>query len=174
MNVISTQYYDSPCGRMILGTTDGRLCLCDWTVAKHKEMLLRRLGKHFDATFVELSSDVLDTAKRQLDEYFEKRRTVFDLPLALAGTPFQKRVWDGLLSLSYSTTISYGELARRIGSPKAVRAVASAVGANAIAVIIPCHRIVGVDGSLTGFAGGLSAKRFLLELENRAGCRELF
>lgn len=165
MNIINTQYYDSPCGRMLLGAVDRRLCLCDWSVAKHKQNLLRRLEKHFGASFVERSSDVLETARLQLDEYFGKRRTVFDLPLALAGTPFQCRVWSELQLLPYATTMSYGELARRIGSPKTVRAVASAVGANAIAVIIPCHRIVGSDGSLTCFAGGLSAKRFLLELE---------
>ena len=167
METINTQFYDSPCGRMMLGVFDGRLCLCDWDVARHKESLLRRLGKHFHASFEERSDETLEKTRRQLDEYFNGHRTTFELPLAVAGTDFQKRVWDELQRIPYSSTLSYGELSRRIGSPKAVRAVASAVGANAIAIIIPCHRIIGSDGSLTGFAGGIAAKRYLLKLEKR-------
>ena len=152
---------------MMLGTVDGRLCLCDWAVARHREALLRRIGKCFKAQFEERPDETLERTKRQLDEYFNGLRTVFKLPLAVAGTDFQKRVWNELQRIPYSSTLSYCELSRRIGSPKAVRAVASAVGANSIAVIIPCHRIIGSDGSLTGFAGGLAAKSYLLELEKR-------
>ena len=103
--------------------------------------------------------------RRQLAEYFGGDRTAFDLPLAVAGTPFQREVWQGLRDIRYGETVSYGELARRIGRPSAVRAVGLANGRNPIAVIVPCHRVIGSDGSLTGYGGGLEAKRRLLELE---------
>lgn len=101
----------------------------------------------------------------QLDEYAGGARRAFDLPLALAGTPFQLRVWEELRRIPYGATISYGELARRIGRPAAVRAVAQACGANPVPVVVPCHRVVGSDGRLVGYGGGLPWKRFLLELE---------
>jgi len=105
------------------------------------------------------------TAAAQLAGYFAGRRTSFDLPLAPAGTEFQRRVWAGLLAIPYGQTISYGELARRIGSPAASRAVGLANGRNPIAVVVPCHRVIGSDGSMTGYGGGLDRKRFLLALE---------
>ena len=101
----------------------------------------------------------------QLDEYFEGRRTAFDLRLTMAGTAFQRRVWSALQEIPYGESISYGELARRIGIPSASRAVGTANGLNPIAVIVPCHRVIGADGSLTGYGGGLERKRFLLDLE---------
>lgn len=101
----------------------------------------------------------------QLEEYAARSRREFDLPLALAGTPFQLRVWEELCRIPYGSTISYGELARRIGRPAAVRAVAQACGANPVPVIVPCHRVVGADGRLVGYGGGLPWKRYLLELE---------
>jgi methylated-DNA-[protein]-cysteine S-methyltransferase len=106
-----------------------------------------------------------DEVRRQLDAYLERRRRSFDLPLAPRGTPFQQRVWRALQAIPYAGTASYGEVAQRIGSPRAVRAVGGANGRNPIAIVIPCHRVVGADGSLTGFGGGLERKRFLLELE---------
>jgi methylated-DNA-[protein]-cysteine S-methyltransferase len=108
---------------------------------------------------------ILALARTQLREYFDGERTEFDLPLAAKGTEFQKRVWAQLRRIPYGTTISYGELARRIDQPAAVRAVGRANGQNPISVIIPCHRVIGADGSLTGFGGGLDRKRTLLELE---------
>ena len=96
------------------------------------------------------------------------QRTSFDLPLLFAGTDFQKRVWDLLLTIPYGKTLSYGELARQLGLPNATRAVANANGANAISIFAPCHRIIGSDGTLTGYGGGLAAKRFLLELEKNS------
>jgi methylated-DNA-[protein]-cysteine S-methyltransferase len=101
----------------------------------------------------------------QLSEYFAGERTVFAVPLILGGTPFQKRVWSALREIPYATTISYGELARRIGQPSASRAVGLANGRNPISVIVPCHRVIGADGSLTGYGGGLERKRLLLGLE---------
>ena len=105
-------------------------------------------------------------AKRQLQEYFAGTRRGFDLPLQPEGTPFQVMVWDALREIPYGTTVSYQELARRIGAEKAVRAVGAANGANPIPIIIPCHRIIGADGSLTGYGGGIERKRWLLDHES--------
>lgn len=105
---------------------------------------------------------------QQLEEYFAKERKVFDVPLLLVGSDFQKRVWQELYSIPFGTTISYKELSQKIGSPKAVRAVANAVGANSISIFLPCHRVIGSNNSLTGYAGGLTVKQKLLELENTA------
>jgi methylated-DNA-[protein]-cysteine S-methyltransferase len=101
----------------------------------------------------------------QLDEYFERRRKVFDVPLAPVGTPFQQRVWAALREIPCGTTISYGELATRLGDPKASRAVGLANGRNRIAIIVPCHRVIGAGGNLTGYAGGLDRKEWLLRHE---------
>ena len=110
---------------------------------------------------------VLAEAQRQLLEYFEGERVEFDLPLELVGTPFQRRAWLALASIPYGTTISYGEQARRLGHPRAARAVGAANGRNPIPIVLPCHRVIGADGSLTGFGGGLETKQALLELEGR-------
>jgi methylated-DNA-[protein]-cysteine S-methyltransferase len=105
------------------------------------------------------------TAAGQLAAYFAGELTEFDLPLAPAGTDFQRRVWNGLRAIPYGQTISYGELARRVGNPAASRAVGLANGRNPIAIVVPCHRVIGTDGSMTGYGGGLDRKRFLLALE---------
>jgi len=107
----------------------------------------------------------LKEAIRQLDAYFAGKLREFTLPLAPEGTPFQLRVWDELLKIPYGTTTSYGLLARRLGEPKASRAVGLANGANPIAIVIPCHRVIGSDGSLTGYGGGLKSKEWLLAHE---------
>ena len=107
----------------------------------------------------------LDAAVEQLGEYFAGRRDAFELELAVGGTPFQRRVWAALAEIPYGTTISYATLARRVGSPDAVRAVGLANGRNPISIVVPCHRVIGSDGSLTGYGGGLERKRRLLDLE---------
>jgi len=107
----------------------------------------------------------LDTAAAQLHEYFSGRRRSFTVPLALDGTPFQRQVWEHLQRVRYGTTVSYAELARRVGRPGGARAVGHANARNPVAVIVPCHRVVGTDGTLTGYGGGLTAKRWLLEIE---------
>jgi len=117
--------------------------------------------------WTESSRGTVGEAVRQLREYFEGRRKEFDLPLAPEGTPFQKTVWRHLCDIPYGETISYGELARRTGNPKASRAVGAANGANPIPVVIPCHRVIGANGKLTGFGGGLPVKEKLLALESR-------
>ncbi len=109
---------------------------------------------------------VLEPAARQLQAYFQGQRQRFDLPLDLAqGTPFQREVWQALCAIPFGQTYSYGELAQTIGRPKAVRAVGAAVGRNPLSIVVPCHRVLGGDGSLTGYAGGLDRKRALLRLE---------
>jgi methylated-DNA-[protein]-cysteine S-methyltransferase len=110
---------------------------------------------------------LLAAARRQLQEYFAGERRTFELPLDLVGTPFQRRCWLALSSIPYGTTVSYGEQARRLGHPRAARAVGAANARNPISIVLPCHRLVGADGALTGYGGGLDAKRMLLEHETR-------
>jgi methylated-DNA-[protein]-cysteine S-methyltransferase len=112
---------------------------------------------------------LLRRAARQLAEYFDRRRTTFDLPLRLEGTPFQQRAWEALRAIPFGETRSYGQQARAIARPSAVRAVGGANARNPIAIIVPCHRVIGSDGSLTGYGGGMPTKRWLLEHERRAG-----
>lgn len=166
MNCQITIYnYESPCGELVVGSFGERLCLCDWTLGQKHEANRRRLVSLLRADFAEGLTPVIERATAQLDEYFAGVRRDFDVPLLFAGTEFQKKVWETLLTIPYGQTVTYGEMARLIGMSKAVRAVAAAIGANAISVIVPCHRVTGSNGALTGYAGGLEAKRFLLELE---------
>ena len=111
------------------------------------------------------SSPLLDACEAQLRDYLRGRRRDFALPLAARGTAFQQRVWREIASIGYGATISYGELARRCGAPEAIRAAAAATGRNPLSIVVPCHRVVGADGSLTGYAGGLDRKARLLALE---------
>jgi methylated-DNA-[protein]-cysteine S-methyltransferase len=113
----------------------------------------------------EPADEAFAEVRGQLAEYFAGERTVFDVPLEMAGSPFQRRVWRALQDIPYGTTTSYGEIARRICAQADPRAVGQANGSNPIAVIVPCHRVIGADGSLTGYGGGLERKRLLLELE---------
>jgi methylated-DNA-[protein]-cysteine S-methyltransferase len=113
----------------------------------------------------ELEPSRFAEAINQLEEYFAGERTEFSLPLAARGTPFQQRVWKELLGVGYGTTITYTELARRVGCPRSVRAVGGANGRNPICVIVPCHRVIGVNGALTGYSAGIETKRWLLDFE---------
>lgn len=165
-NKIIVCQYDSPCGALMLGSYGDSLCLCDWQVERHRNHVDNRLKRMLDAEFEEGKSPVIEKAISQLDEYFAGKRCEFDVPLLFVGTDFQKRVWNELLNIPFGRTLSYGEMARRIGMPKAVRAVANANGANSISIFAPCHRVIGSDRSLTGYGGGLSAKEYLLKLEH--------
>ena len=164
-NVINIKHFESPCGEMILGSYDGKLCLCDWSDGSRRASVDQRLQRILNADYIEGASDVLEKARQQLDEYFLSKRREFDIPILFVGTDFQKKVWNELLTIPYGKIISYGDLAKRIGMPKSVRAVANANAVNAISIIAPCHRVIGSNGSLTGYGGGLERKRFLLELE---------
>ncbi|MCM1483466.1 MAG: methylated-DNA--[protein]-cysteine S-methyltransferase [Muribaculaceae bacterium] len=166
-DIIATAEYQAPCGRLVLGSYADKLCMCDWLIERHHARVSNRLREYIDADFIEGTSDVIARAGVQLDEYFSGRRKAFDIPLMFVGTEFQKSVWNALLDIPYGTTAPYGAVARMIGRPKAVRAVANANGTNALSIFAPCHRVVGSDNSLTGYGGGIEAKKFLLELE---GC----
>ncbi len=169
METICIQHYDSPCGEMILGSFDGKLCLCDWLIERRRQTIDKKMQKKLRATYRERESGVIAEAISQLNEYFARKRTVFNIPLLFTGTGFQQHVWSELLKIPYGTTISYGKLAVRVGDPKAVRAVANANGQNPISLFVPCHRVIGSNHTLTGYGGGLPAKKFLLELESPAG-----
>jgi len=162
---ISIQYWKSPVGKIILGSYGEKLCLADWQYRKQRERIDRRLQKNLKAEYRESSSSVIEETMAELEEYFVKKRKVFDIPLLLTGTDFQRSVWNSLLQIPYGSTVSYLDLAKSIGNEKAVRAVASANGANAISILIPCHRVVGSNATLTGYAGGLDVKEKLLTLE---------
>lgn len=163
--MIKTKRYESPCGILLLGSYEDKLCLCDWQTEKHHDYVSRRLKRILQTDFEEGTSEVIERTVCQLDDFFAGKRKEFDVPLLFVGTDFQKTVWNELLKIPFGTTVSYGEMARRIGMPKAVRAVANANGANAISILAPCHRVIGSDHSLTGYGGGLEVKRALLELE---------
>ena len=171
-NIISVWRYEAPCGELMLGSFEGKLCLCDWQVEKHRDHVDNRLKRVLKAEFREEKSPVIEQAIQELDEYFASKRRDFDLPLLFVGTDFQKQVWQELLHIPYGQTISYAELSRRVGRPQSFRAVANANGANSMSIIAPCHRVIGSDHSLTGYGGGIDAKRYLLQLET--GQQSLF
>ncbi len=166
MDLITVNYFKTPVGELLLGSFEDQLCLCDWRYRKMRERIDRRIQDGLKAVYETGESAVLLETRKQLEEYFSGGRKVFDLPVLTVGSGFQKDVWNELAKVAYGTTSTYIELARRVGNEKAVRAVASANGANAISIIIPCHRVIGSDGELTGYAGGLTAKKKLLQLES--------
>lgn len=167
MNTILCTYYKSPCGDIIIGSIDDELCLCDWANRKNRETIDKRMRRTMKADMQQGTSSVIELAIQQLDEYFSGGRKSFDIPLRFAGTDFQQLVWKELCRIPYGQTASYGEVAARIGMPTSFRAVANANGANAIAIFVPCHRVIGSNKTLTGYAGGLEAKQFLLDLETK-------
>lgn len=166
MKKISIQNYKSPVGEILLGSYDGKLCMADWQYRKMRDRIDNRIKKGLQAEYIEERSEVIEETIKQMKEYFNYERKNFTIPLLMVGTEFQKTVWQGLIDTPFGTTSSYLELAKRIGNEKAVRAVATANGANAISIMIPCHRIIGSNGDLVGYAGGLDTKRKLLEIEN--------
>lgn len=170
---IQIQYYKSPVGELIVGTYDNQLCLCDWKYRKMRKGIDKRIQKKLDATYIEASNPIIEQTIQQLEDYFAENRTDFDMPLLMVGTDFQQTVWNALIQLPYGKTASYLELSRQLGNEKAIRAVATANGANAISIIVPCHRIIGSDGSLVGYAGGLAAKKKLLKLEKALPSEQL-
>ena len=167
MSNINISYYKKNGVELILGSYDNKLCLIDSLNRKNKTTLYNRFKKQLKAEFVEHEDEVLKQTIQELDEYFKGERKVFTIPLLLIGSAFQKSVWEALLKIPYGTTSSYKEQAKMINNEKAVRAVANANGANAIGIIVPCHRIIGSDGKLTGYAGGLEMKEQLLALEKQ-------
>lgn len=165
MKRINIQYFKTDYGELMLGSFHDQLCLCDWRYRKMREAIDKRIQEGLDAIYVESVSDIAQNAWQQLEGYFSGNRTDFDIPLLMVGSDFQKKVWNELLKIPYGSTESYLGLSGKIGDEKAIRSVAAANGANALAIFVPCHRIIGSDGKLTGYAGGLQVKRKLLQLE---------
>lgn len=165
MQKINFIYWRSPCGVLMIASLNEQLVTSDWVDGWHHKAILNRFNKLIGLPFVEGSSRVIEDAIHQLEEYFRKERHGFDLPLTLIGTDFQKDVWHALQTIPYGSCPTYADIAHAIGKPKAVRAVGGAVGQNPFSIIIPCHRVVGANQSLTGYGGGLEAKKYLLALE---------
>jgi methylated-DNA-[protein]-cysteine S-methyltransferase len=151
-------YFDSPVGRLLLAAEDGGLRYIGFELGRHPVWVAED-WRHEAAAFA--------SAREQLSAYFAGELTQFDLPLAPQGSEFQLGVWEQLRRIPYGATISYGELAQRIGDPSASRAVGAANGRNPLPIVVPCHRVIGADGSLTGFGGGIATKKFLLEHEQK-------
>ncbi|MCD8292411.1 MAG: methylated-DNA--[protein]-cysteine S-methyltransferase [Prevotellaceae bacterium] len=172
MPAIRVQRYHSPVGDLLLGAYNDKLCLCDWDLPGRGERTQRRLSRRLQADYEAGTSSIVKAAARQLDAYFAGGRKELSVPLLPVGTPFQQRVWLAVQAVPYGHTITYKQLALRLGCPEAVRAVAASVGANALSLFLPCHRITGSGGALVGYAGGVEAKRRLLRLEQGVASAE--
>jgi AraC family transcriptional regulator of adaptative response/methylated-DNA-[protein]-cysteine methyltransferase len=155
----------TPLGPMLAGATERGVCLLEFIDRRAIETQLSRLGRLLEAEYLVGANEHFDELNRQLDEYFQGRRKEFSVPLEIPGTDFQKRVWEVLRSIPYGRTRSYQEQAEIVGNPRAVRAVARANGENRLGIIIPCHRVIGKNGELVGYGGGLWRKKYLLNLE---------
>ncbi|MGE4130798.1 MAG: bifunctional transcriptional activator/DNA repair enzyme AdaA [Bdellovibrionales bacterium] len=169
--VIHTYQILTPLGPMLAGSVREGICLLEFTDRRMLERELIDLQKKFKAPILTSASIHIQQLREELEEYFAGKRKNFDVSICAPGSPFQQKVWQVLREIPYGETRSYKQQAERVGNPQAVRAVARANGQNRIAIVIPCHRVIGSDGSLTGYAGGLERKRFLLQLEGAAkGC----
>ncbi|MDR2885877.1 MAG: methylated-DNA--[protein]-cysteine S-methyltransferase [Rikenellaceae bacterium] len=154
-------------GTMVAGATDKGICMFEFADYKLIDLELRQLAETLKAPLVQGDNPHFGALRSQLDEYFRGERREFDLPLDLVGTEFQKKVWLGLQQIPYGHTTTYAEQSRRLGMASAIRAVANANGKNKISIILPCHRVIGADGTLTGYGGGIWRKKKLLELERQ-------
>ncbi|MEJ8598593.1 methylated-DNA--[protein]-cysteine S-methyltransferase [Riemerella anatipestifer] len=156
---------DTPLGEMIAIVDDNGIYLLEFTDKKHLDTELKKLCSSLNSNVKETSNPHLETLEKELNLYFNQNLKEFSVPIQLLGTPFQKQVWQTLLKIPYGSTKSYLQQAIMMDSPKAVRAVANANSLNKIAIIVPCHRVIGSNGTLTGYAGGLWRKEELLQLE---------
>ncbi len=167
MDHINIQYHKTKIGELILGSFDVQLCLLDFRYRKMRKTVDNRIKNGLNVDFIEQNDLTLIETRRQINEYLAGNRESFHIPLLMVGTDFQKSVWNELIKIPYGSTSTYLQLAKNLNNPKAVRALASANGANAIALAIPCHRIIESNGDLGGYGGGLIVKRRLIELERR-------
>lgn len=163
--IVNIAYLETDLGLMVAAATDKGICMFEFADYKLIDLELRQLVEEFKAPLVQSGNPYFDMLEKQLGEYFRGERKNFDIPLELVGTEFQKTVWLSLLQIPYGCTTTYGKQAGLIGKPSSVRAVANANGKNKISIILPCHRVIGADGSLTGYGGGIWRKKKLLELE---------
>jgi O-6-methylguanine DNA methyltransferase len=164
---VAVREIETPIGPMTIGATDTAVVLADFTNRPMMPAQLAAVRRRIGPTLEDSTSALLDQTERQLAEYFAESRTTFDLPIETPGSHFQERVWEELRGIPYGETISYRELAMRVGVPAASRAVGRANGSNRLAIIVPCHRVIATGGGLGGYGGGLDAKRSLLDLESR-------
>ncbi|EPG65055.1 methylated-DNA--[protein]-cysteine S-methyltransferase [Leptospira wolffii] len=164
---VLAKFISTPIGILLAGATEEGLCFLEFTEKERLELQLPRLGKYFRSGIVLGESPIFSGLENQLYEYFKGKRKEFDTPLVTPGTEFQQKVWKALASVPYGQTNSYEAQAIRVGDLQAIRAVAKANGENRIAILIPCHRIIGKNGDLIGYGGGLWRKKFLLELERK-------
>jgi AraC family transcriptional regulator of adaptative response/methylated-DNA-[protein]-cysteine methyltransferase len=162
---IVVQMIESPLGPLLVGAMDEGICLVEFTDPRMLETNFQSIQKRLGSPVVPGDHSLLEQLKNELAGYFDGKRETFTVRLAPSGTEFQEQVWSALRGIPFGETIAYDELASRVGRPKAQRAVANANGQNRISILIPCHRVVGKDGTLTGYGGGLWRKRLLLELE---------
>ena len=171
MRRVLYQYFASPCGLLLLGELDEKLCCCDWVeeASSASSVVSRSLGrlKEKKLVFVQGQTPFLEEVARQLTAYFEGKLRDFSIPFHLVGSSFQVRVWEALQTIPYGETVSYAELASRISAPRAYRAIGQANHVNPISIILPCHRVIGSNGALVGYGGGLATKEYLLALEKR-------
>lgn len=174
MENIEIQYYKTTLGELIIGSFNDKLCLCDWKYRKGRDSVDHRIKNFLKVNYLEQSSPVIEKTIFQLEEYINKKRESFSIPLILCGSEFQKSVWKELAHIPYGKTYTYLQLSKNLKNIKAIRAIASANGANAISIIIPCHRIIGSNGDLVGYAGGLATKRKLLQIESSYFQESLF
>jgi len=173
VDAISLSWIDSPVGPLIAGADDRGVCLLEFSDRRMLEAQLQTLRKRLGRTLVPGTHPHLDQLRTELAEYFDRKRKVFTFPLHAPGTPFEERVWKALLTIPYGEVRSYTDIANAVGAPKAVRAVGRANGMNRIAIVIPCHRVIGKDGSPVGYGGGLWRKQRLLDLERGVSSLEL-
>ena len=165
-NNVYVQRFRTPVGILIIGSYDGKLCLCDWQQSKRLSLNAQRIQKFLSADFSFQSSETIRKFATQLEEYFQGTREEFTIPYLTIGSDFQKDVWKLVTQVAYGSTTTYSEIARRLHRPTAARAVANAIGSNALVLLIPCHRILGQGNSLTGYSGGIPCKQKLLNMES--------
>ena len=163
--IVDLKRIETPLGTMIACANENGICMLEFSDRKALPTELKEISKHFDANIVQGENPHFKTLEKELEEYFEGKRKDFTVLLAPVGTDFQKKVWEILRTIPYGTTRTYQQQADILGNPKAVRAVANANGLNKISIIIPCHRVIGRNGTLTGYGGGIWRKQKLLELE---------
>ena len=164
-HIVNITHIETDLGMMIAAATDKGICMFEFADYKLLELELRQLAAEFKSPLIHGDNPHFNTLKEQIEQYFKGERKEFDIPLDLVGTEFQKQVWLSLLQIPYGCTTNYAKQAELIGKPSSVRAVANANGKNKISIILPCHRIIGADGTLTGYGGGIWRKKKLLEFE---------
>lgn len=172
-DILHVYAWKSPFGELKIAATDDKLYMCDWSYRKMRIAIDHRLLSQFK-TFKQDTNALIGKTISEIEEYARGERKIFDIALGFVGTDFQKSVWNALLQIPYGKTMSYLDLSLKLNNKEAIRAVASANGANALSIIVPCHRIIGSGGDLVGYAGGIPVKKRLLQIEGSYSQISLF